>query len=737
MTIPTPFSATYDHVADTVCGQAPAGTQVRVDLWGTQWLTADSSNNYCATFGGDPGIEVDGEARIDLPLGHTAHVRTRTPTTALWLNKWSDGQPPSGGYHRYTLRVGNDWWADVAATGAVLTDTLPAGMTFESESTGAASVTGNQVVWHLDPIAQGTEKEIALTVHVLASVAPGTELENCAEVAAAGWESNRGNNTACDKRSVVENQADLSVGGWVSPGDPAPGAEYIYHLDYGNGRPAGSRNVRVTDTLPPGTAFVSEWHPDGWIVDTSQPGKIVWETDYLAGWAGRYLELRLRVDSGAVPGTTQLHNRVQIVGEAPDADANNNIWENDANVQEPYSGASIGQWYSHGIPVAGHEYTTQIQVWSNGNIPAAGAVLTDTLPAGATFVRSVQRQWNPDTDNWDIETPFAPLAQGAGWVRWLLPDIPNWRQFQMDVTFRIGAGTAAGTLLTNTADVALAGDGDPDNNHAEYSFRTQSPGPNLRVTKWYNWGDVAPGNTIQYQLRFENDGTEPIYDPVFQDILPDHTTLNGYGWNEQPTFEGNTLTWTPNWQLNPGDQHGFWLQVNVDGGTPAGTLLTNTAQGSTSTAEVRTDDNREQVLLTVGPDLRVEKELLDEGIRPGYRARYRIRIWNDGRATARNAVLTDILPDGLTFAGSNWGGDVDGNRVTWNLGDLGTDWRGEFDMEVDVARDLAAGSSVTNRLEITNDQGDAFPSNNIFELTLDRRQSVSHQRPGIAQLGQR
>ena len=145
MTIPQPFSASYDHVANTVCGQAPASTQVQVDLYGygTQWPTADGSNNYCATFSGNPGIEAEGEARIELPLGHTAYIRTRTPTTALWLNKRSDGQPASDGYHRYTLRVGNDGWADVAATGVVLTDTLPAGMTFDSESTGTATVTGN------------------------------------------------------------------------------------------------------------------------------------------------------------------------------------------------------------------------------------------------------------------------------------------------------------------------------------------------------------------------------------------------------------------------------------------------------------------------------------------------------------------------------------------------------------------------------------------------------------------
>ena len=110
---------------------------------------------------------------------------------------------------------------------------------------------------------------------------PDTELENCAEVAAAGWERDTGNNKSCDRRQVAENLADLSIGGGVSPGDPAPGADYVYQIQYNNNRPAGSRNVRITDTLPTGTTFVSEWHPAGWTVDTSQAGKIIWQTDYL------------------------------------------------------------------------------------------------------------------------------------------------------------------------------------------------------------------------------------------------------------------------------------------------------------------------------------------------------------------------------------------------------------------------------------------------------------------------
>ena len=595
--------------------------------------------------------------------------RIRTPTTALWINKWSDGQPPAGGYHRYTLRVGNDGQADVAASDVVLTDVLPAGMTYVSASPSPTTVTGNTVVWNLGTLARGTERDITLTVSVAGSVPINTELENCAEVAAAGWERDTGNNKSCDRRQVTENLADLSIGGGVSPGDPAAGADYVYQIQYNNNRPAGSRNVRITDTLPPGTTFVSEWHPAGWTVDTSQAGKIIWQTDYLPGWNGRYLELRLHTDSGLSQGTT-LHNRVEIAGEAPDADPNNNVWENDAGVKDPYVNLAVDKGYSYGTPVAGHEYTTWIIVRNHGNVIATGAELIDTLPDNATFVRAVRYDFDPATGDNNLRSNFPPTSQGSGQVHWNLPDVSNWREIWIEVTFSIGAGTPAGTELLNQADVTIAAsDQDPGNNHAEYRFRTQAPGPNLHVTKWYDWGDVEPGSNVQYQLRFENDGTAPLYDLVFKDILPDHVTLNGFGWNEQPVVDGKTLTWTPNWQMNPGDQHGFWLQVHVDNGTAAGTMLTKPPR------LLQHDRGPQHRQHGSGHTRRGARSAGRKGAAgrgdPAGTVAYRIRIWNDGPFQARNIVLTDTLPPGLTFVGSNWGGDVRGNKVVWHLGERG------------------------------------------------------------------
>ena len=290
----------------------------------------------------------------------------------------------------------------------------------------------------------------------------------------------------------------------------------------------------------------------------------------------------------------------------------------------------------------------------------------------------------------------------------------------MRVELRIGDDVPAWTELTNVVDVSAAEpDADPSNNHAEYRFTTQPPGPNVRAFKYFNWGELLPGRTLQYWLHFDNDGTEPALNVVYTDTLPAGVTFQGHGSKQEPTISGNQLVWDVG-QMNPGDSHDFWVQVRINDDTPVGTVLTNTAEIGTSSGEVRQDDNVAQVELRVGPDLRVEKELVDVDklpVQPGYEIRYRIRIWNNGQAWANNIVLTDTLPAGCTYAWDNWGGEVQDGLVVWHPGNLGPgSYGGEFEMGVNVGREVPAGTVLTNTIEIDNDWGDANPADNRFKL---------------------
>ena len=48
----------------------------------------------------------------------------------------------------------------------------------------------------------------------------------------------------------------------------------------------------------------------------------------------------------------------------------------------------------------------------------------------------------------------------------------------------------------------------------------------------------------------------------------------------------------------------------------------------------------------------------------------RITVKNTGGATAQNVVVTDPVPNTLSFVSGNNGARVIDNTITWNIGDL-------------------------------------------------------------------
>jgi uncharacterized repeat protein (TIGR01451 family) len=80
--------------------------------------------------------------------------------------------------------------------------------------------------------------------------------------------------------------------------------------------------------------------------------------------------------------------------------------------------------------------------------------------------------------------------------------------------------------------------------------------------------------------------------------------------------------------------------------------FTNTATITTTTVETNTSNNTAQVALAViAPNLSLTKTVDDNAPQSGQRITYTLSVNNNGAATATNAVISDILPAGLTFAG--------------------------------------------------------------------------------------
>lgn len=96
----------------------------------------------------------------------------------------------------------------------------------------------------------------------------------------------------------------------------------------------------------------------------------------------------------------------------------------------------------------------------------------------------------------------------------------------------------------------------------------------------------------------------------------------------------------------------------------------------------------------------------------GEQASYRMVVTNNGPATAVNVVVTDTLPNGLTYvSATGMACTATGQTVTCTGGDLVAGATLTLDMVVDVS--APAAPSVINTARVDNDTPDRDPSNNV------------------------
>jgi uncharacterized repeat protein (TIGR01451 family) len=159
----------------------------------------------------------------------------------------------------YTISVRNPY-TDTARN-VVVTDTLPAGVTYLSSSaecTPPATPDGI-VVCRAQELAAGPTP-LSFTIEVRAPIAETNNpitLTNTVTASAFEYDPDPSNNTA-SVDTVVQPLARLSLIDKVDSRDPVDaGTTFDYTITVGNAGPSIATGVRITDTLPSGVTFVA------------------------------------------------------------------------------------------------------------------------------------------------------------------------------------------------------------------------------------------------------------------------------------------------------------------------------------------------------------------------------------------------------------------------------------------------------------------------------------------------
>jgi len=688
------------------------------------------------------GRHADNGAQVSVQVveGHTTVVNFQRPPAIPVADLCVDKSVHAGvvGFDEdvtYRVRVRN--LGNLAVSGIVVTDTLPTVATYveESHPSGFTTVvTGSQTVWTKGSLPaygqSGYEDHLYLTVHLADTLVAGDQVTNTLTSSSEVSEGDYNNNAYLYVQTAITPTRDLQISKWLYSGTPLPGGDIQYYIYLYNNGNSPAPNVRITDTLPLSTTYVSQQNYEGFIPQVIG-NQVVWTNpSYAAGDYG-YIYLTIHISDTVADGTV-LTNTVQASTNRPETNYTNNVYTRTDMVQPRTRDMYVSKSLDSGKALAGAEVTYRVYVKNEGNTATADVVLTDTLPYSAAYVSSYNVTYFPSY----AYNLFDPTVVGKV-ITWSLGTVPPNGYGYFYVTARISDTVAVGDALTNTAQVATSQvESDYNDNSSVYYMTIIAPTYDMYVYKSLYSGYASPGSDLTYQVYYQNYGNSPCQNVVITDTLPAEVSYVSWSGAFTPTVEGQQVTWNlgavPG-QYDPGYYGYLYLTAHVPEVTPVGTVLTNTVGVTTTSTETGVSSNSDTDVRTVSapsPNLGVSKWLYYGQLVQGSETTYQIYYYNYSASAASNTAITDELPAGVSFVSATpITPTVQGNKLVWDLGTVPgygySGYYGDLYLNVYVADDVLAGTVLTNTVVITTPY-DTYPANN---QDVDKRYS-DHRHAG-------
>lgn len=273
---------------------------------------------------------------------------------------------------------------------------------------------------------------------------------------------------------VPAASADLSVTKTQSSAAPAAGSNLTYTITVTNNGPSDAATVSLSDPLPANTTFVSATAPAGWTLATpavGATGTVTATRATLANGSGAQSFTIVVLVPAGVASETSLSNTATVSTATTDPTAANNSATARATVAV-LADLAVTKTQSVNQPAPLAHIVYQVIVTNNGPSDASTVSLSDPLPANTTFVSATAPA------GWTLTTPAVGAAGTVTATRAALASGSGPQAFM--VTALVGAGTASGTSLVNTATVsASTADPSPANNSATATATVTVPVPTM------------------------------------------------------------------------------------------------------------------------------------------------------------------------------------------------------------------------------------------------------------------
>ena len=425
----------------------------------------------------------------------TSEATTARRVANLGLVKSAPASVAPGETFAWTLTITNN--GPNTSTGAIVTDVLPAGVTFQSASPGCGFAAGT-VTCTLGTLADGANTVLTINVLVSEPYTGANPLLNSATVATVNEVDIISANNTGSSSTPVTPRADLAVTKTDGVTTVVAGSTVVYTITASNAGPSAVTGATVADTFP-ATLLGATWTCIGALGGTcpapSGSGNLNALVNLPSGGSVTFTVTGTL--SPAATGT--LVNTATVtppVGTTDPTPGNNSATDTDTIT--PQADLSITKTDGSATDVPGNTVTYTIVASNAGPSAVTGATVNDTLPATLTGATWTCVGAGGGT---------CPAPSGSGNISALV-NLPAGGSVTFIVTSTLSPA-ATGTLV-NTATVTPPGgttDPTPGNNRAT-DTDTLNPTADLSITKTDGVATAVPGNTDHLHDRCDQRRTE-------------------------------------------------------------------------------------------------------------------------------------------------------------------------------------------------------------------------------------
>lgn len=410
-------------------------------------------------------------------------------------------------------------------------------------------------------------------------------------------------------------------------------------------------------------------------------------------------------DPVPVPGSVVNTATVKDGATLPGGDPNARIEpDRSGSATLTFSAPDIRVVKSNGTQVRtpGEAYTYTITVYNDGARDATGVDLTDTLPTSLDFVNAPGGTYHSGTNT--VTWPGFGLTAGAS------------QSFTVDVQVKNPIPNGV-TTITNSATAHDDGthglDPTPTNN-TDADVDTTTSVIDVALSKTDGLTNVTPGQTLTYTIGAVNLGNQDAADVTITDTLPPHTHFVAASDGGTETAPGSgVVTWAPfplAGNAAPVHRAARTVTIQIDATLPAGydSLDNQVTAATTGDANATNDTASDHDIVDAAPEMGITKDDGTTSALVGSTHVYRLRVTNHGTQDATGVMVSDLLPNGLTFvAASDAGAETTpgSGTVVWPNVDVTAGATITRTVTVTVDDPLPAGTTELSNTAFTHDDG--------------------------------